>query len=465
MDWFEQVEAEGEHPGTVSVVDKMAVQLGLEDRSEEARWTGLRGRIRRWVHHPVFELGTCIALLGYAALLCVSAGLTEQEQLENRQAWWWAETIFVLVFTLEVALRIVAEGRMYFANTLNLLDFVLVLAGFVELVLTWVKISAIRVLRVVRIIRVIRTFRMMEILHELRMLAVGLASAFRALFWVLFFMMLLQVVCAVLLVDGLREHWDTEMHTGDHPSGNPYVVGDFFGTVGQALFTLFQIVTLESWCMVVVRPVVHHAPWTLLVFIPNLIVSTVAVLNVVTAVFVDQILAASKKDGEYMLKRRRSRLHSELAQLKEMFMSADADGSGALTFEEFKALMHRNDVRVFLMKMDLDVHEAVALFHAVDQDGSGSADVNEFLFGVMRIRHGVKATDMISLMYDVHRLGTMVHEVQEAVFELVPGPGRQPRNGWKRVLPGVLFQRHLGMHQAVEAGSPPQPTVWPSASV
>mmetsp|Transcript_10898 Transcript_10898/g.24062 ORF Transcript_10898/g.24062 Transcript_10898/m.24062 type:complete len:142 (-) Transcript_10898:126-551(-) len=88
----------------------------------------------------------------------------------------------------------------------------------------------------------------------------------------------------------------------------------------------------------------------------------------------------------------------------------------------------------FFLKIGLDVHEARALFQAVDSDGSGTADRDEFLFGVMRMKEGLKALDMMILISDVHKLGHMVEEMCESLKTVardVNGVRVQMKSKWK----------------------------------
>jgi len=62
---------------------------------------------------------------------------------------------------------------------------------------------------------------------------------------------------------------------------------DWFGTIGASLYSLFQIMTLESWSMGIVRPVMESYPLAWLFFVPFILVTTFAVLNLFIAIVVD----------------------------------------------------------------------------------------------------------------------------------------------------------------------------------
>jgi voltage-gated sodium channel len=63
----------------------------------------------------------------------------------------------------------------------------------------------------------------------------------------------------------------------------------WFGSVGGSAYSLFQIMTLESWSMGIVRPVMEVHPWAWAFFVPFILVSAFAVLNLVMAVMVDSM--------------------------------------------------------------------------------------------------------------------------------------------------------------------------------
>ena len=75
-------------------------------------------------------------------------------------------------------------------------------------------------------------------------------------------------------------------------------VPQWFGTMGESVFTLFQIMTLESWSMGIVRPVMDVFPLAWLYFIPFILLTTFAVLNLFIAVVVDAMQEMHRVEDE-----------------------------------------------------------------------------------------------------------------------------------------------------------------------
>jgi voltage-gated sodium channel len=72
----------------------------------------------------------------------------------------------------------------------------------------------------------------------------------------------------------------------------------WFGTLGDSLYTLFQVMTLESWSMGIVRPVMEEFPYAWLYFIPFILIATFMMLNLFIAVIVDAIQNQREKVAE-----------------------------------------------------------------------------------------------------------------------------------------------------------------------
>jgi voltage-gated sodium channel len=82
---------------------------------------------------------------------------------------------------------------------------------------------------------------------------------------------------------------------------------DWFGTIPASLYSLFQIMTLESWSMGIVRPVMEAHPHAWAFFVPFIISTAFTVLNL----FIGVIVAAMQKETDALAEADRQALHSE----------------------------------------------------------------------------------------------------------------------------------------------------------
>jgi len=70
------------------------------------------------------------------------------------------------------------------------------------------------------------------------------------------------------------------------------------GSLGESAFTLFQIMTLESWSMGIVRPVMEAYPYAWIFFVTYILVSTFTMLNLFIAVVVNAMQAEHAREIE-----------------------------------------------------------------------------------------------------------------------------------------------------------------------
>ena len=75
---------------------------------------------------------------------------------------------------------------------------------------------------------------------------------------------------------------------------------DWFGSIGASMFSLFQIMTLESWSMGIVRPVMDVYPQAWLFFVPFIVVTSFTVLNLFIALIVNSMQTLQSRAQESM---------------------------------------------------------------------------------------------------------------------------------------------------------------------
>merc|ERR1711871_450468 len=108
-----------------------------------------------------------------------------------------------------------------------------------------------------------------------------------------------------------------------------------FGSLPWAMYTWFQVLTLESWSQAIARPVIEVKPELLLVFVMFLFLSTFGLLNIIVGVIVENTLNSAKQNIELQNLRMELQLRKELQALRSLFEEADEDGSGEVDRSEF----------------------------------------------------------------------------------------------------------------------------------
>jgi voltage-gated sodium channel len=104
---------------------------------------------------------------------------------------------------------------------------------------------------------------------------------------------------------------------------------EWFGTLGRSLYSLFQIMTLESWSMGIVRPVMDVHPFAWAFFVPFIVVTSFSVLNLFIGLLVNTMQSAVEEETE-----------AEFSKLRELVKSETdvVDASVRELHEELRAL-------------------------------------------------------------------------------------------------------------------------------
>ena len=176
------------------------------------------------------------------------------------------------IFVTEIVIKLIVYRAGFFRSPWNLFDFVIVSISLVPLG---------QGVSVLRALRIIRAFRLISVVPRMRLVMEALVSAIPGM----------GSVCALLLlVFYVASVMATKLFGADFDA--------WFGTVGRSAYSLFQIMTLESWSMGIVRPVMEIHPYAWAFFVPFILIVTFAVLNLFIAIIVNSMHEAASEDDE-----------------------------------------------------------------------------------------------------------------------------------------------------------------------
>jgi len=180
------------------------------------------------------------------------------------------DQICLAIFVVEIAAKLTARGFGFFKRGWNVFDFVIVGISL---------IPAAQGLSVLRALRILRLLRVLSVTPSLRRVVEGLMSA-------------LPGMGSVFVLTGLIFYIAAVMATKLFGEAFP----EWFGTLGLSAYSLFQIMTLESWSMGIVRPVMEVYPYAWAFFVPFILVTTFAVVNLVVGLIVNSMQDAHHEE-------------------------------------------------------------------------------------------------------------------------------------------------------------------------
>ncbi len=195
------------------------------------------------------------------------------------------DDIVLAIFVIELLLKLYAYGLRFFTSAWNIFDLVVVGLGLLP---DRQGLSALRGLRV------IRAMRLLSVIPQMRAVVQALLDALPGMGAVIIMISIVFYVFGVMATLMYGASFD-----------------EWFGTLGRSLYSLFQIMTLESWSMGIVRPVMeaHPAAWAF--FVPFIIITAFSVLNLFIGLLVNTMQSAVEEEAEQEFEKLRDLVRTE----------------------------------------------------------------------------------------------------------------------------------------------------------
>ena len=232
--------------------------------------SGARATAAQWVEsRPVQNIIIVLILINGVTL-----GMETSDMLTQRYGTvlHWLDTLVLSVFVLEIAVKLFAYRWRFFGDAWNVFDFIIVTIALIP------SSGPLTVLRVLRLLRLV------SMIPRLRMVVEALLRSIPGIASIAGLMVIVFYVFAVMA---------TELFGDSFPQ--------WFGSIGASMYTLFQIMTLESWSMGIVRPVMEAYPYAWVFFVPFILIATFTMLNLFIAIIVNTMQSmheSSHQEGQ-----------------------------------------------------------------------------------------------------------------------------------------------------------------------
>ncbi|WP_340116088.1 ion transporter [Pelagibius sp. 7325] len=201
------------------------------------------------------------------------------------------DRVIIAVFVLEIAAKLWVYRKRFFRDPWNLFDFTVVAISLAPASAAFSVLRALRVLRVLRLISVVPSMR--KVVQALLGAIPGMAS----------------IVALLSLIYYVSSVIATKLFGAAFP--------EWFGTIGASAYSLFQIMTLESWSMGIVRPVMEVYPFAWAFFVPFILITSFAVLNLFIAIIVNAMQAQHDAENKEALEAFSQKSHGDAQRLED----------------------------------------------------------------------------------------------------------------------------------------------------
>lgn len=229
----------------------------------------MRSVLANWLEKPLIRNG----IIGVIILNAIVLGMETSPTLmaSAGDVILMIDRICLSIFVVELVAKLIAYRGRFFRDGWNIFDFVIV---GIALVPASEGLSVLRALRILRVLRVISAT------PRLRRVVEGFITALPGMGSVFLLMSLIFYIGAVMA---------TKLFSDSFP--------EWFGDLGRSGYSLFQIMTLESWSMGIVRPVMEVYPYAWMFFVPFIMVTTFAVVNLLVGLIVNSMQDAHAEEA------------------------------------------------------------------------------------------------------------------------------------------------------------------------
>ncbi len=218
--------------------------------------------------------------------------------------------VVVTIFTIEISLRIYVHRVSFFKDSWSLFDFTIVAISLVP---------SSAGFEIFRIFRVLRLFRLITVVPQMRKIITALLSVIPGIASIAGLLTLFFYIFAIM---------STQLFGEAFP--------EWFGTLGESFYTLFQIMTLESWSMGIVRPIMEVYPLAWLFFVPFIFIATFIIVNLIIAIVVDAMNEMNAQEEDNIIEVLHStedktvleiqQLRRDIKELKTLMVSSQIKG-------------------------------------------------------------------------------------------------------------------------------------------
>lgn len=251
---------------------------------------GARAKLGEFLANPLVERGITVLIVINAITLGLET--SKQAMAAIGPVLGVLDTVVLGIFVVEIALRLFVHRLSFFRDPWSVFDFFVV---GIALVPATGNLSVLRALRIIRALRLIST------IESMRRVVGGLLHAIPGMGTIVALLLLVFYVFSVMatrLFGPLFPQW--------------------FGTIGESAYSLFQIMTLESWSMGIVRPVMEQFPWAWAFFVPFILITSFTVLNLFIGVIVDAMQSQHEAEEKEEQEAVEADIHQVLVEVQAL---------------------------------------------------------------------------------------------------------------------------------------------------
>lgn len=407
--------------GVKEILAQVSRKRSELDSSSES-WPAWRRAAKTIVNSVVFEWFCASLILICAVLVGVQAHWDIQYIGVTPPAVFRVlNTGFNLLFTVELVLRLMVEGLLFFSwynpsIHWNAMDAALVTAALVEEGIMLVAastesvdLSGLKVLRTLRLARILRIVKVVRFFSELRIMVNGVIGSARSLCWALLLILLVNFLFGVFFMQLSIDYLETK---------EDQALMKFFGSLPRTMMTLYQGISGGIDWYNAVEVLTPVSPICEYVFSAYVFFTVFCCLNIITGIFVDNAKALKVADLENMHQEARRERKKWISEVAELFSKISESNEGRLTREDFvHHLNHSDRIATCFHKLGINTETTNTdeLWQLFDFGESGSIDQDEFAIGIKQFHGQARSIDLYKLRKEMREVSKSVKKIVTSI--------------------------------------------------
>jgi len=272
-----------------------------------------------------------------------------------------------------------------------------------------------RLARLSRLGRLARLARTIEGFDAMFLMTTSIRGSIGILGWASLLILIILTFEALLIWQVLAEFY---FNDAAQPAQARHDVFIYFGTYTRASFTMLEL-TLANFPPPARLLSENVSQWFMLFVWIHKLTMGFAVIGVINAVFMSETFRVVANDNRIMVRNKQKQLNEYTKKIKDLFLAADPDCDGNVTYEEFEIVFSEPDLNIWMSAMDLKTDDLPMLYKLLDCEG-GSSDgrlqMDELVKGVAHLRGAAKSIDLIILLNEVRELKAALAHSMPNVF-------------------------------------------------
>jgi hypothetical protein len=271
-------------------------------------WRKYQPKAQQIYQHIFVQVGVAILIALNFLVNIIQAQIDpDPDDVKFTTAWMVFELFFNVAFLIELVLNMYAFWLCAFWKSgWNIFDFGVVLIGW----MFQLNVPLPGPMKLLRMMRAFRVFRLFKRVPSLRKILRSLGNAIPGMMNAFLIQLIVMSIYAIIGVDRFQDYGEGGTFTNEKGDEVGLITGrgqeygfEYFGDFGKSLFTMFQVLTGESWSEVICRPLFHSNSATTsmgsaLFFVSFFILNAVVLINVVVAVLLEKMVDDEPPEGE-----------------------------------------------------------------------------------------------------------------------------------------------------------------------